>query len=129
MDHARQRVLVIDDNADVRSMIQALLESEGYAVSVAGNGREGMQLQRSNPAPVVVTDVFMPDKDGIETVYEMLQEFPQTKIVVVSGGTHRVNLNYGRVAVTLGACKFLHKPFHPQELVDAVHELAASALE
>jgi CheY-like chemotaxis protein len=81
----RIRILVIDDDEDVRDVLQVLLESEGYAVSAAADGHEGLLLQRRSPAAVVVTDIFMPGKEGIETVVDLVQEFPQTKVIVVSG--------------------------------------------
>jgi DNA-binding NtrC family response regulator len=119
-----RRVLIIDDDADVRSILQALLENEGFICTVAADGEEGLRVQRSTPASVVVTDIFMPGKEGIETVFELVREFPQTKVIVVSGGAHIAGVDYGRLAVQLGAVKFLKKPFRPQELIDLVRELA-----
>jgi two-component system chemotaxis response regulator CheY len=115
-----RKVLVIDDDDDVRSIIQALLESEGFEVSAAADGHAGLESQRKSPAAVVVTDIFMPDKDGIETIAALRQEFPLTKIVVLSGGAPKMALDYLRVAVELGAVIAIKKPFRPQELVDAV---------
>src|SRR5262245_41121499 len=81
------RVLVIDDDDDVREILQAALESEGYAVAGAADGHEGLLRQRENPAAVVVTDIFMPGKEGIETIVEIVGEFPQTKVIAVSGAS------------------------------------------
>lgn len=124
MNVSRKRVLVIDDDADVRDLIKSLLESEGFEVAVAADGREGLETQKSNPAAVVVTDIFMPGKEGIETIVELRREFPQTNIVVVSGGTPLTGRDYGSVARELGAVETLRKPFRPRELIDVVLRLS-----
>jgi two-component system, chemotaxis family, chemotaxis protein CheY len=121
---ARNRVLVIDDDADVRAFLRSLLESEGYEVAAAADGREGLALQRSKPSGIVVTDIFMPGKEGIETIFELHREFPQTKIIVMSGGPSKKGLDYLSVALELGAARSLKKPFAPLELIDAVWELS-----
>ena len=118
------RVLVIDDNPDIRSTLQWLLESEGYAVSVAANGLEGLKLQRSSPADIVVTDVFMPEQDGIETLWKFREEYPQVPIVVMSGGGAARGTDYLSVARQLGASRTLTKPLDPQELINVVRQIA-----
>lgn len=121
------RILVIDDDEDVRDVLQVLLESEGYAVFAAADGHEGLLLQRRSPAAVVVTDIFMPGKEGIETVVDLVQEFPQTKVIVVSGASpHAAKADYGQLAVSLGAVRFLPKPLQSQDLIAAVRELTAA---
>src|SRR5258707_1351546 len=95
------RVLVIDDNPDIRATLKWLLESEGFAVALASNGTEGLELQRSHPASNVVTDIFMPEKDGIETILELRRAYPEAKIVVVSGGSSR-GADFLNVARELG---------------------------
>jgi DNA-binding NtrC family response regulator len=120
----KTRVLVIDDDTDVRDILQVVLESAGYAVAIAADGHEGLQLQRSNPAAVVVTDLFMPGKEGMETIVELLSEFPQTKIIVVSGVGPAASADYGRLAVDLGAVTFLRKPLGAEELIDTVRRCA-----
>jgi len=126
MHKGAKRVLVIDDNPDMRRTMQALLESEGFAVSVAADGEEALRLQRELPAAVVITDIYMPGKEGIETIYELRKHFPQTKVIVMSGGSRVTGVDYFQVARELGAVKALKKPFAPGELIDAVRELTAS---
>lgn len=123
MHKGAKRVLVIDDNPDMRRTLQALLESEGFAVSVAADGEEALRLQRDLPAAVVITDIYMPGKEGIETIYELRKHFPQTKVIVMSGGGRATGVDYFQVARELGAVKALKKPFAPGELIDAVREL------
>src|SRR6185295_2295262 len=76
MRRSTTRVLVIDDNPDVRDTLRWLLESEGYEVAVAANGVEGLGVQRSAPAHIVVTDIFMPEQDGIETLWKFARSSP-----------------------------------------------------
>jgi DNA-binding response OmpR family regulator len=103
-----------------------VLESEGFTVSVAADGEEALRLQRDLPAAVVITDIFMPGKEGIETIFELRKQFPQTKIIVMSGGSRAKGMDYLSVARELGAVKALKKPFAPDELIDAVREFTPS---
>jgi CheY-like chemotaxis protein len=118
------RVLVIDDNSDIRNTLRWLLEGEGYLVSVAANGLEGLKLQRGSPADIVVTDVFMPEQDGIETLWKFREEYPQVPIVVMSGGGAARGTDYLSVARQLGASRTLAKPLDPQELINVVRQIA-----
>jgi DNA-binding response OmpR family regulator len=125
----KRRVLVIDDNPDIRNTIQWLLEGEGFVVSLAENGRDGLGLQRRQPADLVVTDIFMPEQDGIETIWQLRKEFPHVPIIVISGGSAaKATTDYSVVARELGAKKTLRKPFDPQELIDVVHQITRSPL-
>jgi len=120
------RVLVIDDNSDVRESLRWLLESEGYSVSVAAHGVEGLRLQRKQPADLVVTDIYMPEQDGIETLWKFREEFPSVPIIVMSGGGAARGTDYLLVAQELGAKKTLRKPLDPQELIDVVGQITRS---
>lgn len=73
-------ILIVDDETDFRVMLKAALESAGYTVEVAANGNEALRLQHRSPADIVVTDIFMPGSDGMETIDALHVEFPQTKI-------------------------------------------------
>jgi DNA-binding response OmpR family regulator len=122
-----KRVLVIDDNPDLRNSLQALLESDGFEVAVAADGDEGLAIQAQFRAEVVVTDIFMPGKEGMETLFALREQFPRTSIIVMSGGSRSArSMDYLGVARELGAAKTLAKPFQSRELIDAVRELAAS---
>src|SRR5687767_1549944 len=80
------RILVIDDDRDVRTLVLYELEAAGHEVRAASDGAQGMALQRALAADVVVTDIFMPEKEGIETICDLNAEFPQVKIIAISGG-------------------------------------------
>jgi len=120
-----KRILVVDDNADLRSTIQALLQADGFEVVVAGDGEAALAAHQARPADVVITDLFMPDKDGIETIVELRKLSPKLKIVAMSGWTSIQGSDYLRVAREIGAAVTLQKPFDPQELSRVVRQLAA----
>ena len=111
------RVLIIDDDAELRTTAQHLLESEGFSVSVAANGSEALNLQRRQPADIVLTDVFMPEKDGIETIAELHREFPRAKVIVMSGSDAPRFRNVMVAARELGATRSLPKPLDAQKLI------------
>jgi DNA-binding response OmpR family regulator len=120
------RVMVVDDNEDMRSMLKLCLEADGFEVEVARNGQLALDLLHRQPADVVVTDLFMPDQDGIETILELRKQFPQVRIVAMSGWTSSEGSDYLRVAREIGALETLRKPFDPQELSQLLRELPAS---
>jgi CheY-like chemotaxis protein len=80
------RILVIDDDSDLRLMVQEVLRAGGYEVSVAADGEQGIALQRQQPASLPITDIFMPNKEGIETIRDFHAEFPDVPIIAMSGG-------------------------------------------
>lgn len=123
------RVLVIDDNADFRTLIQLALVAEGFDVSVAANGQDGMCLLRKQIADIVVTDILMPEQDGIETIAELRRDFPDVKIIAISGALSATGFDYLRVPIQLGAARILRKPFQMQELLGALRELVSTQAE
>jgi DNA-binding response OmpR family regulator len=110
------RIMVVDDNEDMRNMLKLCLEGDGFEVAVAPNGQQALDLLDRQPADVVVTDLFMPDRDGIETILELRKRFPQVHIVAMSGWTSSEGSDYLRVAREIGALETLRKPFDPQAL-------------
>ena len=119
----RKRLLVVDDDADMRLTLKLALELAGYAVDVAANGREALEAQRRQPAEVLITDIFMPDTDGFEAIDAFRREFPQTRIVVVSGGAQFSKRDYLPDAELIGADATLQKPFDVDALLDLLHRL------
>jgi len=121
------RILVIDDETDVRTVLVYELQAAGHEVRAAGDGAEGLALQRALPADVVVTDIYMPEKEGIETIRELKEEFPEVKIIAMSGGgslrpTRRAFTAHDLAVVVreLRVGAVLQKPFTIQELLKAV---------
>ena len=119
------RVLVADDNAEMREVLRLILEREGYEVDEAPNGEMALQLFREKPADVVVTDILMPEKDGIQTIMELWRDYPHVKVIAISGSggpETETNLQYARL---FGAMKTFPKPVSRNELIGAIEELLA----
>lgn len=114
------RVLIVDDEEMVRITIRQMLEKVGLQVDVANNGETGLERQRADPADLLITDIIMPDMDGIEMIIEFRKEFPKTKIVAVSGGGRLGNQDFLKVAKQIGADAVLPKPFKRSELLEAI---------
>ena len=126
-------ILIIDDEEDIRDALQMVLESVGHDVKVASNGNEAVELQRGEPADLIITDVIMPGKDGVETIKEIRQEFPGIRIIAISGGGGVQSTEYVPEAITTtaylaaakeaGADMVFTKPFERKELIRAVDDL------
>ncbi|MCP4265200.1 MAG: response regulator [Candidatus Brocadiaceae bacterium] len=115
------RVLVIDDEAQVRKLLRKILEAEGYQVADAPNGKVGMEFCRVERFDLVITDIIMPEKEGIEVIGELLDNFPETKIIVISGGSRNLNADNLLVsAKKIGADCVISKPFNVDELLNEV---------
>lgn len=117
------RILVIDDDDTVRLSVRLALEDADHKVEEAADGLEGMNLFRNHPADLVITDIFMPEKEGLETIDEIKQVAPQTKIIAISGGGRMDPEDYLEIAMRVGADYSLLKPFDIQVLVNAVDDL------
>jgi CheY-like chemotaxis protein len=121
------RILIIDDEDQPRRMLQQVLTRAGYEVVEARNGNEGLQRFRARPTDLVITDILMPEKEGLETIIDIRREFPTAKIIAISGGGRAGNLHFLDVAQRLGAQRVLQKPFELQEMLAAVQELLQEA--
>jgi len=121
-----QRILVIDDEESVRFVVQEILAFAGYEVTTAPNGKVGLQLFRKDPTDLIITDIFMPEMEGLETIRELRREFPQLKIIAMSGGGESGMLSFLTYAKRFGALRTLRKPFSRQELLTTVQELLAA---
>ena len=117
------RILVADDDADMRLTLKLALEIAGYAVEVAGNAHEAVERQRSQPADVLITDIFMPDADGFEAIDAFRSEFPATRIIAVSGGAQFTKRDYLPDAELAGADATLQKPFDVDTLLGLLKNL------
>lgn len=115
-------VLVVDDEDAIRQLIRETLEQAGYQVSDARDGKEGLARYRKAPADLVIMDILMPDQDGLESILTLRREFPNAKIVAITGGSDMIGiLNFLDVAKMLGARRTLQKPFEMKQLLDVVH--------
>jgi len=114
---------VIEDDDNVRRMLRLSLEGYGYEVMEAGNGRQGLALYMESPADLVLTDLVMPDKEGLETIIDLRKSNPKVKIIAMSGGSHSSageNLNMAR---HFGAAALIAKPFETSKLVKTIASL------
>jgi len=117
------RVLVVDDNADTRLMMKLLLETEGYRVEIAANGREALEVQRRRPSQILVTDLFMPEADGLETLQRFRADYPTMPIILISGGGNLpMKTDHLAVARELGV-RTLRKPVSADTLLDALRSI------
>ena len=115
------RILVIDDAAAVRELLEQMLRLTGHDVVVAANGKEGLDQLRRRPAELVITDLFMPEKEGLETIRELRRDFPNVAIIAMSGEPG-MPLLLG-IAKRFGALKTIEKPFDRTEMMAAVEEV------
>jgi CheY-like chemotaxis protein len=118
-------ILIIDDDHQFRTMLCQLIERNGHKVTEASGGEEGIRLYRKNPADLVITDIIMPGKDGIETIQELKKDFPHIKIIAISGGGRLGPKDYLHLAKMLGAQRILSKPIELANLSKAIEELLA----
>lgn len=117
------RVLIIDDDEQIRVLLEQMMHWAGFEVMVAENGKVAMQLQRENPADLVITDLIMPEQEGLETISRLKKDYPGIKIIAISGGGRIGPEAYLPAALQLGADKVFSKPFDVQEIVDTVREM------
>lgn len=114
-------ILVADDEELARFTIREILEGDGHNVIEAKNGTEAIALFNKNPTDIIITDIIMPEKEGIETIIELKRDHPETKIIAISGGGRTRNLDFLDLAKRYGADAILAKPFSEQELIDVVN--------
>ena len=116
------RILIIDDETQIRSMLRLMLERVGYEIAEAPDGVEGIRQYRENPADLIITDLIMPNKDGIGMIIDLKKEFPKVKIIAMSGGGVNRPEGYLDGAKKLGATRTLTKPIDRDEMLKAVKE-------
>ena len=117
------RILIMDDDWELRNTLRRILEFEGYEVEDVPNGNVGIDSLHRRPADLAVIDIVMPGKDGLETIKTVREEFPEVKIVAMSGGGFFTPDNFLRSARLHGADHVLAKPFEQEELVVAIKRL------
>ena len=115
------RILIIDDEHDIWVALRVTLEKAGHKVLEASNGQEGVKLYVQNPTDLVITDILMPEKDGVEILLELRADYPDVKIIAMSGGGH----DFLPMAKEFGALRTLRKPFRRADLLQAVKEVLA----
>ncbi len=113
-------ILVIDDDLIVRKTVTRILEDENYRVLAVENGDQGLAAFRKVQPDLVLTDIIMPEKEGLETIITIRLEHPSAKIIAMSGGGRIQNSDFLKMAKAFGANETLSKPFGPEELLELV---------
>ncbi len=114
-------VLIVDDQVQIRQLIRDALAGAGYHVEEARDGKAGLERYREQFADLVLMDILMQDQDGLEAIMAFRREFPDSRIIAMTGGTDGIGVpNLLDVATMLGARRTLQKPFELQALLDAV---------
>ena len=119
------KFLVVDDDPLVRATVAATLQRAKHAVLQAGDGEQALKVLDREPVDIVVSDILMPEIDGIGLILALRKRHPQFKIIAMSGGGRTGNTDYLRMAAELGASRILPKPFTPAQLLQAVDEVLA----
>ncbi len=115
-----RRILLVDDDEAFRGMVRLALEGFGCEVTEARDGMEAEQLCNAHPFDLVITDLIMPEREGLETIRDVLRRKSGTKVIAMSGGGHVAAENYLRIARKMGVSQVLRKPFTFEALKDAV---------
>jgi CheY-like chemotaxis protein len=114
------RILIVEDSPEERALLSELLSMAGHEVCLAAHGREALRLLREKPVELAITDMLMPEMDGVETMLALRRDHPGVKIIAVSGGGVFGADHCLRLARNLGARRILEKPYTPEEMLNAV---------
>jgi CheY-like chemotaxis protein len=114
------KILVFDDEPSILLMLKKMLEKAGHEVDLALNGREGIALFEKNKPDLLITDIIMPEKEGLETILELRKRYPELKIIAISGGGRIGPEGYLPSAKLLGANMVFQKPLIQKEFMQAV---------
>jgi DNA-binding response OmpR family regulator len=116
----KKRILIVDDDLAVRDTLIAILEDHGYEVSTAVNGQLGLVAFRRERPDLLITDIVMPVKEGLQTIREIREERPDMKIIAISGGSRTERHDFLEIARQLGAWDVIVKPFDPDDFAARV---------
>jgi len=117
-----KRILVVDDEEQIRLMLSQMLSHEGYEVHTAENGEDGMQMIGRHAFDLVITDMIMPVKDGLKFIMELVRDYPDLKILAISGGGAIKAERYLTMAGYLGDIATLEKPFNREAILEIIDQ-------
>lgn len=117
------RILVIEDDESYRSMLRYMIERAGHKVVDASNGEYGLAIYRDEPADLVITDIFMPHKGGLDIIRQLREVDTDAKVIAISGSARAGPEDHLETAITLGACRVFSKPFRRADLMGAIEEV------
>jgi two-component system chemotaxis response regulator CheY len=115
-------ILIIDDDDNLRDSLRRTLHKEGYTIMEANDGGRGLIQLGQSPADLILLDMFMPDKDGLETIMELRRMHPDVRVIAMSGGGFKGTVDVLHVAKKLGVRRTLSKPFTREQLLESVRE-------
>lgn len=118
-------ILIIDDDAMILDLLCEIFASEGYQTAGAANGKEGLKMYQEHPADLIITDMIMPEMEGLETIMAIRKDNPEAKIIAISGGGRNSPDDYLVLAKNFGAKATFSKPAERQALLTAARELLA----
>jgi DNA-binding NtrC family response regulator len=121
------RVLLIDDEQMVRKIVRKMLERSSHEVTEAENGRLGLEQLKTGTFDLVITDIIMPEMEGVETLLTVREQYPSVKVIAMSGGGRTGNIDFLSAAEKLGASAILHKPFTLGSLTAAIETTLGGA--
>ncbi|MCB2180433.1 MAG: response regulator [Desulfobulbaceae bacterium] len=117
-------ILIIDDEEQIRNLLKRVFGKLGHTVVTAENGSVGLKILHQEVFDLVVTDIFMPEKEGMETIMEIKRDFPSVKIIAMSGGD-RSGIDFLPMTKALGASNCISKPFSNEEIVKLFESVLA----
>ena len=118
--------MIVDDDVNLRKSLRRTLERSGYAVLEASDGNEAMVQYQNHHPDIVVTDLLMPEKEGIETIHELKKKYGDVKIIAMSGGGKLTLETYLKTARMVGAVFTLTKPFNRQDFLSVIEKALSS---
>ena len=125
-DGEKIHILVIDDDTFMRNMLEDMLTRVGYNVSLAEDGAQGLKMFNQNHYDLVITDIIMPEKEGLELISDFRKSSKPFKVIAISGGGRFKGIDYLSLAEKLGAFKTLTKPFSMKQILNAIQETLAT---
>ena len=117
------KILLVDDDEHFRAMLSEALSGEGYLVREAHDGSQAIKIYESEPTDLVITDLVMPEKEGLEMIAILRRISRDVKIIAISGGGRGRSQDYLKIAKVLGAQRVLAKPFSHSEILEAISEV------
>lgn len=114
------KILIVDDEEQLRDVLKTVLQDEGHEVVEADNGNAAMEQFRQTPTELIITDIVMPDKEGLETIIDFRRTYPHVKIIAMSGGGRTSPQDYLDMAKKLGAAEVIAKPFSIDDFLKCV---------
>lgn len=120
-------ILIIDDNELIRELLRDVFVNAGYEVVEAENGMNAVELFREHNAALAIVDIIMPEKEGVETLFDLRRAFPDAGLIAISGGGNLDPEDYLKTAREIGVLRTFSKPFDIQEMLETVYKLMAGS--